>query len=308
MSVDSNPFRINSPLRHVPAIGPFVHDLAERALAFERLANIYRQVAAVPSTPADFAARALGSLGVRFAVDPAQLERLPSSGPAVVVANHPFGGIEGLFLISLLLRVRSDTRLIANKLLNRIPEIRDSIIPVDAFGGPRAARENVRALRQALAHVHGGGMIALFPAGIVSHLHLSAGRVCDPAWSDSAARLIKLCRAPVIPIHFGGSNSAVFQTLGLLHPRMRTALLSRELLKRRPRQIPVTIGRSIEPARVAEHEDDTRLASFLRLSTYALEARSTVHRLRERSLSSIDAPIPARLLEAEIDHLSAMSA
>jgi putative hemolysin len=303
MQTSETPFRLAGNLSRVPAIGPLLLGLAERALAFERLANIHRQAAGGDKTTTEFAMHALEIMQVNFALDPAQLERIPAAGPAVVVANHPYGGIEGLFLIAALLKHRSDSRLIANQLLGRIPELRDAIIPVDVFGGASAARENFRGLRHALKHVQKGGLIMVFPAGTVSHLHLSAGRVCDPPWNASVARLLRMCGCPVTPIHFGGGNSAIFQTLGLLHPRMRTAMLSRELLNKRHRVIPVTIGRPIPAELIAEQHDDAALASFLRLSTYALEARSLARRKVSRHQAEIDAAVPATLLEAEIQCL-----
>jgi len=305
MPTTETPFRLDGPLRRVPAIGPLALDLAERALAFERLANIYRQLSREHTTAAGFAARALETLQVHFEIDPAQRALLPVSGPAVVVANHPYGGIEGLFLISLLAGMRSDTLIVANRLLHRIPEIRDCILRVDAFGGTGAARYNTSGLRRALRHVRDGGLLVLFPSGTVSHLHLSAGRVCDPPWSPSAARLLRMCDCPVTPVHFGGGNGAVFQTLGLLHPRMRTALLSRELLGHRHRNIPVTIGRAIPAERIRDQPDDAILASSLRLATYALEARQVRPRRLEREMAPVDAAVPTALLEAEIGCLDA---
>jgi hypothetical protein len=82
------PFRLDSPLKETPIIGPLMLGLAERALAFERLANIYRQlVDAGNQTAAEFSARALQLLEVDFDVDHAQLEHIPATGPAIVVAN-----------------------------------------------------------------------------------------------------------------------------------------------------------------------------------------------------------------------------
>src|SRR5688500_18987220 len=108
MQTSETPFRLAGNLRRVPAIGPLLLGLAERALAFERLANIHRQAAGGDKTTTEFATHALQIMQVNFALDPAQLERIPATGPAVVVANHPFGGIEGLFLIAALLKHRSD--------------------------------------------------------------------------------------------------------------------------------------------------------------------------------------------------------
>lgn len=290
MQHDRTPFRIDTPF------GP---------LAFERLANVYRQARGRATSPAEFAAHALDFLQVRFELDERQLERIPRTGPAVVVANHPYGGLEGLFLIAQLQRYRSDSLFIANELLTRIPEIRDVLLPVDAFGGTRATQRNARSLRAALRHVRGGGLLVLFPAGAVSHLHLSAGRVCDPPWQPMAAGLLRRCECPVIPAYFGGGNSAVFQALGLLHPGMRTMMLTHELLTKRHRTIPVRIGRPIGPERLARQPDNAKLATFLRLSTYALEARDAraVEEPSGAPAMPIAANTPTRLLTAEIECL-----
>ena len=290
MQHDRTPFHIDTPF------GP---------LAFERLANIYRQARGRATSPAEFAAHALDILQVRFELDERQLERIPRTGPAVVVANHPYGGLEGLFLIAQLQRYRSDSLFIANELLARIPEIREVLLPVDAFGGPRAASKNAKSLRAALKHVRSGGLLVLFPAGAVSHLHLSAGRVCDPPWQPVAAGLLRRCESPVVPVYFGGGNSAIFQALGLLHPTMRTVMLTRELLNKRHRTIPVRVGRPIGPERLAKQPDNAKLASFLRLSTYALEARSrsAVEEVTPAPSVPVAASTPARLLTAEIECL-----
>jgi len=303
MPISASPFELTGPLKRVPAVGPLILNVAERALAFQRLANIHRQLAGRDLSPAQFAREALEILQVRFELDASQLEHIPKHGPVAVVANHPYGGLEGLYLIQMLLGLRADSKLIGNQLLQRIPELRDAIIPVDAFGGSRAAKANVRGMRAALRHVHDGGLIVLFPAGAVSHLHLSNGRVCDPLWNPAAARFLRMCECPVVPLHFGGGNSSIFQTLGLLHPRMRTVMLSHELLNKRNHVIPVTVGRAIKASTLAGEADDASLARSLRLSTYALEAHRTVQRRIARTPEPTAEPVSTALLEAEIDNL-----
>jgi putative hemolysin len=304
MSSVVSPFELTGPLKKIPAVGPLLLNVAERALALQRLANVHRQLAGGNFTsPARFAEAALEILQVRFEIDPAKLDLIPRSGPAAVVANHPYGGLEGLYLIQLLLDLRPDAKLLGNQLLHRIPELRDVIIPVDVFGGSDAARQNGRGMRAALRHVQQGGLIIIFPAGAVSHLHLSAGRVCDPPWSATAARLLRMCDCPVVPLHFGGSNSSIFQTLGLLHPRMRTVMLSHEFLNKRNRVIPVTVGRAIKASTLRDQTDDVALARSLRLSTYALEAHRTVQRRTSRTPQPPADAVATALIQAEIAQL-----
>jgi putative hemolysin len=86
---------------------------------------------------------------------------------------------------------------------------------------------------------------------------------------------------------------------------MRTVMLTRELLNKRHRTIPVRVGRPIGPERLAKQPDNAKLASFLRLSTYALEARSrsAVEEVTPAPSVPVAASTPARLLTAEIECL-----
>lgn len=49
------------------------------------------------------------------------LGRIPKSGPLILVANHPYGGLEGVLLASLLTNIRSDVRILANQALQQSP-------------------------------------------------------------------------------------------------------------------------------------------------------------------------------------------
>jgi putative hemolysin len=301
-SAYDNPFRLNGPLRRAKPLGPLLLSIAERALAFERLANVYRQVRSSGS-PGELARATLRNVQVEFEVASEQIELIPATGPAVVVANHPFGGLDGLYLLGLLLQRRGDVKLMANNLLHRIPELREAIIAVDVFGGTGAAQRNALSLRRAVAHARNGGMLVMFPAGEVSHVNLSSGCICDPEWNATAARLIRLSNAPVTPIHFGGSNSLAFQVAGLLHPRLRTAFLSRELLNKRNRRIPVKIGAPISVDSIRHIESDAALAEYLRLNTYLLDARPRRIENAKPRMQPIAAPSSARLVSEEIEAL-----
>ncbi len=267
------------------AAGQAIRNLCHRLLAFAPLNDAYTRMRDSEAAGA-FCERALQALGVRFDAAPDDLKHIPTRGPLIVVANHPFGGLDGLILAALLQRVRPDVRLLANSLLNCIPELSACCFFVDPFGGRSAAARNRTAMRSAARWVAGGGALGLFPAGEVSHFTLGRRCVSDPPWSDSLARLALRTRATVVPVFFDGRNSSLFQLAGLLHPRLRTVLLPRELLRLRGETVRVEVGGPITPQRLArlfaEGSSDgspprqaaAQITEYLRLRTYILRGRA----------------------------------
>ena len=243
---------------------------AESLLALGRCSRIYAGLSA--SEPEAFCGEALKALGISFAPDVEDLARIPARGPLVVVANHPFGAVEGLALLSLLQRVRPDVRVMANSLLERLPQLQKNLIAVDPFGRADSPRRNLQPLRESLRWVREGGALILFPAGEVSHLNLRQRAVTDPPWTPDLARIVRRTGAAVLPVFFPGANGLLFQTLGLIHPRLRTALLPHEMLNKRDRELAVRIGSPI-PFRKLEGMDDGQMVDYLRLRTYLLARR-----------------------------------
>lgn len=267
----------------------------ERALAFPVLNAIYARIQATEDDR-HFADRVLSALDVQCQVDQEQLARVPASGPLVVVANHPFGGIEGVILLSLLRRVRPDVRILANYMLSAIPDLRDSFFFVDPFGREDSTAKNLGAMRSAIDWVRQGHVLGVFPSGAVSHLHLRKRAVMDPAWSPTVARIIRRTDATVTPVFFDGRNSNLFQLAGFIHPSLRTVMLPREMLRRRAGKVRAIVGRPIPAGRLSRLEHAEELISYLRVRTYILkprkERRTLLFRKRADSASNrVDEPI-----------------
>jgi putative hemolysin len=248
----------------------------------------------------------LAAMAVRCECSDDDLARLPAKGPVVVVANHPFGLIEGPLLGALAARVRTDFKFLANSFLAEIPALRDYVIAVDPFGG--AARENWRALRDAIAWLRRGGMLITFPSGEVSSLQLGKFHVADPAWNENVTRIIQLTGASSLPVFFHGSNGPGFQMAGLIHPGLRTALLPRELLNKRGRSIRVSIGHPIGPDRFAQLSGDRQATEYLWHRTHLLQARDIGKPWRIDFLAArapITGPVDPAAMRAEIESLPA---
>jgi putative hemolysin len=282
-----------------------------RATGLERLERMYRRLPEGLS-PLEFADAALNALEVSYVSDPLEWDRLPRSGPLVIAANHPYGGIDGLAAISALLRQRHDLRVVATAALSALAPLRSILLPVDNFGRREALAANVVMVRAALRHVQAGGALLLFPAGAVSHLDLGSASVIDPPWKRTAVRLISATGAPVAPLFVHGSNGAGFQLAGLLHPTLRTAMLPREVTNKRGTVLDLRLGHPIAAERIAGIAEPEAIERMLRIRMYSLAAPRTPARQAARAAplaATVATPaaeeVPAELIEREIGSLAA---
>jgi putative hemolysin len=244
----------------------------EKLLVLDRFERLYQSVGRI-GDERSFVDRFLDAMNVRPSVSQIDLQLIPRDGPVVAVANHPFGLVEGTVLAALLGSIRPDVKILANRLLETLPEARAHCIFVDPFGGDQALPANLRGLKSAIAWLKQGGLLAVFPAGEVAHLDLKERAVIDPEWNQNIARLIRLTSSTVLPVYFVGANSAMFQLLGFLHPRVRTALLAHELLNKHDTTIELRIGKPIKAAKLKTFQDDLAMTRYMRHRTYLLQNR-----------------------------------
>jgi putative hemolysin len=250
---------------------PTLSGLTKQLVPVEKLRDVYRRV---QRSPDGFRLETLLSqMRVGLRVTAADSARIPTAGPVVVVANHPFGVLDGAILTVLLTRVRHDVKILTNFVLGDVPELQQHCIFVDPFETDRSMEANRRALKECLTWLHRGGMLAIFPAGEVSHLQVPEAKIADPAWNQTAVRLARRTGASVLPIFFCGHNSVGFQILGMFHPRLRTALLLQEFLQQEGKTIEVRVGNEISRQRIAAIKDDREATAYLRWRTYLLAHR-----------------------------------
>ncbi|MFA6173260.1 MAG: lysophospholipid acyltransferase family protein [Kiritimatiellales bacterium] len=241
----------------------------ENFLYLDQINQIYNRAVEAGKTEGDFLSNVLKATGVSYEVSGADLANIPATGPVVVVANHPFGGIEGIILLHLLRRIRPDVKVMANYVLGRMPEMAEHSIYVDPFGSQEATRRNLAGVKETVRWIRDGHMLAVFPSGEVSHIDLHKRAICDPAWSPTIARIIQKTQAAVLPVFFQGRNGTLFQVMGLIHPRIRTAMLPYEFIRRRNSVFNVNAGQLI-PWRRLETFDAGALNNYIRFRTYLL--------------------------------------
>ena len=231
--------------------------------------------------------RMLDELGVTLQCHLPDLERVPKTGAAVIVCNHPYGLLEGLILTQILTPLRPDVKIVTNKLLAEITELNNICIWVDPIADrSQAARFNSQGLRECLAWLKKGGLLVMFPAGEVSTIDFRRRGIVDPAWIPSKAWLARKCGAVTIPFYFSGNNSVNFHLLGLVNAKLRTAALPAEFLNKRGHPVELRIGRPVPAATLDSFGDDRAAADYLRTRTYFLAQRGRLQiarRLNEQA-------------------------
>jgi putative hemolysin len=284
--------------------------LAGKLAPVAKVRNLYRRVQRFPE--GFNLENLLAEMRVDLHVDAADQARIPATGPVVVVANHPYGMLDGAILTTLLTRIRPDVKVLTNFVLGDVPELQKHCIFVDPFQAGHSVARNRRAMREAHAWLQDGKMLAIFPAGEVSHWQLSAAQIADPQWSETAVRLIRRSGACALPVYFCGHNSVGFQLLGMIHPRLRTAFLLQEFLQHEKKTVEVRVGSAISSDAVAiGNESDA--TEYLRWRTYLLARRSKPGiswpaamraKLPIKPQEEIAQPISSEILVDEIARLS----
>lgn len=221
---------------------------------------------------ADFWEVMIARFGLSLELMGGTLSGIPGEGPLVLVANHPFGILDGLAMGHILSRVRSgEFRILAHRIFRRAAELDRIILPIsfDASRGAMAANLETRV--EALDYLTKGGAIGVFPGGTVSTSARPFSRPLDPVWRTFTAKMIARSGATVVPVFFAGTNSRFFQVASHLHPTLRVALLINEFRRRVDMPVQIVIGAPIGMPEMSAYSGDQKaLMDFLRARTYAL--------------------------------------
>ncbi|GAA3961349.1 lysophospholipid acyltransferase family protein [Mucilaginibacter dorajii] len=218
----------------------------------------------------DFTAYALNFLGIRLEVHPDDLANIPAAGAFIAVANHPYGAVESLALLNLLVSQRSDTLFMGNFLLKRVPNLADYIIAVNPFDNIKDS-SSISGIKNTLGKLKSGTPVAIFPAGEVSAFNFKTQKITDREWHPVVGKIIAKAGVPVLPVYFHGDNGIGFSLLRYIHPALQTAMLPAELFNKKGLVLRVRIGKPISPCNFNAQQKCEELLPALRAITYALK-------------------------------------
>lgn len=245
-----------------------------KALKLEKVNKLYANNES--NTGVAFADEILKELNIAYDYNPEELNHIPKNEPFIVIANHPYGGIDGMMLLRIISQARPDFKIMANFLLQQIPTLKENFVSVNPFSNGIKSGMNMQGIKTCLSLLKQGHPIGIFPAGEVSSLKLNTLTIRDKMWSPVVGKMILKAQVKVVPVYFSGHNSILFSLLGLVHPALRTAKLPSELFNKGNEKITVRIGKPISFNTLNEFTDHNELLRFLRAKTYALESSLAV--------------------------------
>lgn len=219
--------------------------------------------------------------GIDLDVVGGRLDHIPAEGPLVVVANHPYGILDGLMMGRILsMRRQGGFKVLAHRIFARAPDLQRIVLPISFDDTPEAVALNLATRAEARATLAAGGAIGVFPGGTVSTAATPMGMPLDPAWRTFTARMIARSEATVVPIFFQGHNSRLFQVASHLHYTLRVGMLIREFKARTNSRVRVVVGRPVaRDALDARRGDAKAMMDFLRKATYDLSPTPVGHAL-----------------------------
>ena len=221
--------------------------------------------------------QALDVMGIELKTPQEQIDRIPKDGPLIITSNHPHGLVDGMVLAELIGRVRTDYKILTRSLLTGITEIDHFMIPVPFPHEEDALEKNLVMRKDAMNHLKGGGVVILFPSGVVGASKTAFGPVVEEQWNPFTAKMIQRSQAKVLPVYFPGGNSRWYQVANQISPTLRQSLLLFEVVKALNKPQTPVVGQLIDRPEIKDWADNPRgFVSWLRDETLKLGSMPSV--------------------------------
>lgn len=180
------------------------------------------------------------------------IDKIPSTGPCVIVANHPTGLMDGMSLLYRISKIRSDIKIVGNYLYQDIEVIKttfDNIfIYVNPFDREKGKQSSHKGLKEILTSLDQGMAVLIFPSGDISKIDLTKLRIADCEWNQTSVKLLYKANAPIVPVYLNTKNSLLFYILNTISSKLGLMLIFREAFEKANSTVTITIGDSFSPA------------------------------------------------------------
>ena len=221
-----------------------MRSLIESIFKFEKIRKIYKDNYNDPDFNINFWAKALKILNINYEVD--GKVNIPSSGPCLIICNHPFGIVDGLIISALVAEVREDYKILINEELAEVNHIKKYLFPLSFKKTKDAKISNINSKNKAIKHLKNNGLLITFPSGEVATSKFIFDKAKEREWKPLVASIYKKSPCEITPVFFSGQNSLFFQFVGFINNNLRRILFVQELLNKKNKTINLTIGKSFK--------------------------------------------------------------
>ena len=173
------------------------------------------------------------------------VDNIPKAGSSIIVANHPFGLLDGLIICSIICDIRQDYKILINEELSQIDQIREYLLPIKFSKFTEDIKKNIISKKKAIEHLNANGILITFPSGEVATSSFIFNEANERRWKPLIGSIINKTKAEIIPVRFFGKNSLFFQTVGFINNNLRRILFIRELINKKNRTYKLSIGEKI---------------------------------------------------------------
>ena len=259
-----------------PVSNLFIRSL-EKVTGQPRIKKLYLDYVDDDRPPEFFWQDALHRLRIDIDLQNEANSAIPKTGPVLIIANHPYGVVDGLALCALVSQVRQDYKIITHRVLRQAPAVMDKILPIDFDEDEKALRTNLETRREAVKTLDNDGVVVIFPSGAISLAPKVLGQAFDPEWKKFVAKLATRKNTTVIPFYFEGKNSPVFQVARRISLTLGYSLMFREICKLMYKPVSVIMRQIITPDVIASFTDKDELTQYLRAAVYGDTADPKTH-------------------------------
>ena len=221
-----------------------MRSLIKSIFKFEKIRKIYKDNYNDPDFNINFWAKALKILNINYEVD--GKVNIPSSGPCLIICNHPFGIVDGLIISALVAEVREDYKILINEKLAEVNHIKKYLFPLSFKKTKGAKISNINSKNKAIKHLKNNGLLITFPSGEVATSKFIFDKAKERDWKPLVASIYKQSPCEITPVFFSGQNSLFFQFVGFINNNLRRILFVQELLNKKNKTINLTIGKSFK--------------------------------------------------------------
>lgn len=287
--------------------GNIIADTLLQIFKYNKLNKVYSEVH--DEDPIVLINSLLDQLDLKYEIPEDDLKNIPEKGPFISVSNHPYRGIDSMFLFKILTEKRKDFKIMESYLLQQIEPLKDIVIPVNNYASSRSSKSSFTVIKECKNYLTDGHGLGIFPAGEdSSHIEISK-IILDKSWQPAAMKFIKNASVPVIPVYFHGTNSRLFHLIGKINPLLRINKLPSELQKKN-KSVKIRIGTPVSVNEQSEFKDTEQLGRYLRARTYSLGSALEVHKFfdmranrKQQRAEPLAEPVPAYLLAEEFNKI-----